>query len=793
MKNFLRQAAALLAGRWQMPLAVCAVLAAAAALRGLKPPPRAVNFDALLADLRALEQGGQFTAATDAAANLLEMQPPLPPAQRAQVHEALADIIYRQELARGAPNRENVKLLLKHQAEARELGRTPPVMERLQAAQAHEWLDQPKEALEAYRELVASDVAADERRRGLQALVRLLEDQTGEAARTERGRHLRALLGDEGISAGYLWWGLRRVLEDTLEQGTVAEAQALLDAYGDRLKSSDLKGYFEHLAAWIALRDGRPDEAEARIYWIEDWLENRGGLDRRLDEYGHLPALNRWLLGQAHLAEQRPQEALHAFENALALHSHGDFGAQATLGQGGALCQLERHEAARRLFEAVAQRLQPALTARRHTARLFADGLLDLFHRCDDRGDFENAVGYLDLAARLTPADEPARRLDLLEKLGQAAARAADGAADAEHGRARRREAGQAFEAAAKLARLDEPRYATLLWSAAEQYDEAGRSADARRALLQFVEGRAGDPRLPRAMLRLGQTFEADGRLEDAGEWYRRVSENFPQLEEAAQAKLLHAGGLIALGRDRYPEAERLLAGLLEDDQLAPEAPAFRDALFALCDLLYDQERYGEAIGRLEDFVALYPQDLERARGRFMLADAYRRSAYALRKQAAASADTVRETSAAEGRRRFLRAAALFDEFLREAERAGGDGETAALYERLSLLYRGDCLFELNEPEPLNEALTIYRQAAVRYENEPTALSAQVQIANIHLRLGKLTEAARALERARWLVRNIPDPAFARAGDGADRAAWDRYLTAVSASHLFRDVLSGAQ
>ena len=114
-----------------------------------------------------------------------------------------------------------------------------------------------------------------------------------------------------------------------------------------------------------------------------------------------------------------------------------------------------------------------------------------------------------------------------------------------------------------------------------------------------------------------------------------------------------------------------------------------------------------------------------------------------------------------------------------------------ALYERLSLFYQADCLFELNAPATLQQALELYRRAAARYEREPAALTAQVQVANIYLRLGRLTEAARAVERARWLLRNIPDGAFAAYPDGAGREHWDRYLTGISSSDLFRRVFAG--
>ena len=108
------------------------------------------------------------------------------------------------------------------------------------------------------------------------------------------------------------------------------------------------------------------------------------------------------------------------------------------------------------------------------------------------------------------------------------------------------------------------------------------------------------------------------------------------------------------------------------------------------------------------------------------------------------------------------------------------------------MLYWGDCLYELNEPPTLGEALAVYRETAARYQGDPTALTAQVQIANIHLRQGRLTEAARAIERAHWLLGSIPDKAFVAYGGYMDRLGWDEYLRAVRTSTLFREVF-GAQ
>jgi tetratricopeptide (TPR) repeat protein len=398
--------------------------------------------------------------------------------------------------------------------------------------------------------------------------------------------------------------------------------------------------------------------------------------------------------------------------------------------------------------------------------------LTRLAQQQEAQGDSDAALRYLVLAADVTPADDEAQ-LELCEHLGRLYQSVENHA-----------QAGRNLERAADLARLDEPHCAALLWSAVDEYDQAGQMADAQRMLHQFVQGRSSHPSMPQALLRLGQTYAAGGDSEEALTWYRRVMAEYPRLEEAARAKVLAASELVSQGPSHYAEAEQALAELLTDGSVAPDAAVYRDALLDLCDLLYHQGRYGEAIGRLHDLVALYDEDqlpptAQQFRERFTLADAYRRSAYALRETPAATA---------ESRERFREAVELYERLLARLDAAPSVDAECQLYARLALFDRADCLFELNDPESLQAALTTYRAAAVRYETQPAALTAQVQIANVCLRLGEVVEAGRAIERARWLLRSIPPESFAPSAThrGSDRAAWEQFLTIVAASDLFQ-------
>jgi tetratricopeptide (TPR) repeat protein len=774
---------ALLAGRWQIPAALAALLICGFVLTQLKPAPRPVDFEAALADLTALREAQRFRDAADAAANLLETTPPLPHEQKARLHDFLSDVVYRQELLRLEPIRANSRLVIEHALAALAHGREPSAELDLRMARAYEWLEEPGHAIRAYRQTLERQATTPQRRAALLALVYLLEGRP--SAEEERRRLIGELLAEEGVSPAYLWGGVRSAMQEAFDRNDTAAAAEVLAQYGEQFRRSDLKGYHDYLHAWLLVSEGRHLEAEPLLNEVDHWLEEGHLPDAELAQSGYLPSLSVALRGRIHLLEYRPQAALELFESVGWMDRTGEGYVLAAVGRAEALAQLERHETARELIRETIQKLGRGTASAAAGYPRIRRTMRGLFDQRLALGDYRNALGYLSLALRVTPTDEKELHLKLRERLAEVGREAAPTFDDPQQQRAAHGEAGAHFEQAAELAAEQLDHSADLLWLGIQEYDLAGQIQDSRRLLHKFIAQRAGDPRIPGAMLRLAQTFDADGRPDDAIRWYDRLINDFPKLEEAARARLLRARLLIRLGGERLAEAERALSALLETDTLGPDARVFRDALFLLGELLYEQSRFAAAIRRLEDFLVLYSDDPERFRARFLLANAYRRSAYELRDRAAEQIPQaqVRE----ESRRRFLHAAELFERLVAEFGAQPEGDLLAPRYERLALLYRGDCLYELKDAQRLAEALAAYRQAAARYQHEPTALAAQVQVANIHLMLGQLAEAARAVENARWLLRGIPDEAFAGELGGRGRDSWEQYLSAVASSHLLRD------
>lgn len=795
MKRFekLRQA---VSGRWQSPMALAAVFAFAVTLYNLIPPSRTLDFDALLADIRVMIERGAYVDAADSCANLLAVNPPISIEQQATLHEMLAEIIYDQQEPLKRRSVENLNKVIEHQAQAEALGLPRSAIAGMRLAKTHEWLRNQAGALDAYRRVAMEGDDAAQNRDAMQAIVRLLEGVNGAAE--ERDYWLDRLLEDDSVRPEYAAWALHTRVSDKLGSGDIEGATTLLNEYGGRVRSSDLRGYYEYLAALTAMAEGRDDQAQASVDWIDQWLKSNTRSENRSERIGHLPTLNEVLRGQLALRAGNKEEALTAFERGLVVmgadqivrESDSGVFVDAAVGRGMTLGLLGRSDEA---LVALLSTLEKSnrFFSNPHAALARVRGALaELFEFSYAGGNYDAALAYLDRAVALFPPPSPAqaqqqlvKQADMLETLGRVSAEAASAGKTADIGR-RRRESGTYYETAATRVVTDETRYANLLWNSAEQYDLAGLRADSRRVLSKFLNGRSFDTRASKALLKLGELSQADGDLPAAMEWYRQVAERYPKLDDAGQARLRAAECATALGGDHLPAAEQMLTGLLTDDTISPDARVYRDALLALADFDYDQERFAEAVSRLEAFLALYPNDEECWRARFQLADAYRRGGLSLR-------DTAKDKTMAdsqEWRDRLRTAAARYDDFLDSLP--SDPQHPSRAYERLALFFRGDCMFELNEPASLQEALATYRQIASRAEGDPDALTAQAQIANIYLRMGRPTEAARAIERARWLLRSISDQSVASAGFGQSRREWDQYLTAIASSPLFRDVLT---
>jgi tetratricopeptide (TPR) repeat protein len=176
----------------------------------------------------------------------------------------------------------------------------------------------------------------------------------------------------------------------------------------------------------------------------------------------------------------------------------------------------------------------------------------------------------------------------------------------------------------------------------------------------------------------------------------------------------------------------------------------------------------------------------------FLMGDSYRKSASLLdvklaiatndgNKDPKAAVDSVEATAAK--RDRLTKAKGLYDrvvDLYRNATAAPSD--TDRLYMKLAHFYRADCLYDLGA---FDDAIRAYDAAAFRYQEDPSALAAYVQIVNSYCALGRVEEAKTANERAKWLLRRMPQESFTDGSFSMPKAYWEQWLKWTSASGMW--------
>jgi tetratricopeptide (TPR) repeat protein len=83
------------------------------------------------------------------------------------------------------------------------------------------------------------------------------------------------------------------------------------------------------------------------------------------------------------------------------------------------------------------------------------------------------------------------------------------------------------------------------------------------------------------------------------------------------------------------------------------------------------------------------------------------------------------------------------------------------------------------------EAIQLYDTAAFRYQDDPSALAAYVQIVNSYCALGRTEDAKTANERAKWLLQRIPSESFKDGTFSMPKEYWEQWLKWTSESGMW--------
>ena len=339
-----------------------------------------------------------------------------------------------------------------------------------------------------------------------------------------------------------------------------------------------------------------------------------------------------------------------------------------------------------------------------------------------------------------------------------------------------------------------------------ELYDSAGDLPRIISALEAFVAERPEDALAPDAMLRLGQAFHTVGLFDKAIDAYRHNQFRYPKSLAASKSGVPLARAYIAKGPDFYRKAEEVLRGVVEDNvQVTPQATEFRESLFELAMLYYRTGRYELAIARAEEISQRYPEEERIGQIYFLTADSYRKSAIALENRIAeaklqanslgaqslpttrpaldvAEATQARADRLGRARDRFGRVISYYHDTVPQRD-------LDKLYQKLAHFYRADCVYDLGE---YAAAIGLYGEAAFRYQDDPSALAAYVQIVNANVALGKIEEAKAANERAKWMLRRMPAEAFAQGSAvGMQKQYWEKWMQWAGDVGMFEGAIGG--
>lgn len=351
------------------------------------------------------------------------------------------------------------------------------------------------------------------------------------------------------------------------------------------------------------------------------------------------------------------------------------------------------------------------------------------------------------LVQQMGPVLDPVEQESLLaetllawgDSLVQASASASSGDENLlREGRARLRESGVSFERLAK-AQYATKEYPEALWKAAGTYARGGSYTSALRVLEIYVREEP-TRRAAEALLRIGEAELALRRTDDAILSLSECAEFYPNDPASYRARLECARAhRIRTENDR---AEELLRENLLGSPLSPSSPEWRESLLELGRLLYETQRYDEAVDRLEEYVLRYPGSADTLSAQYMAAEAYRLSAGSVESPESPTGRQVVQS-------RLVAALGLYAAVQREITISGDTDPVLRSMMRNCYMMQGSVLFDLGR---YKQAIDMYSNVSTVYQNEPIVLETLVEISLCWRRLNETMRARLAIKQAQELL-----------------------------------------
>lgn len=674
------------------------------------------------------------------------------------------------------------------------MGWTPDAKLHLRIAASQEALGHPAEALANYRKAAKLDENIGPRVQ--KKIIELhIEEQEGELATIALEQYLKT----PKLSDSERAWAIGEQSQLLIDKAVpdYQSARALLAAAQQLELDETAQGQILYRLAYAYWKLGDHAEAERHFREARKFLTIRHALD----------ADACYALGRIYQDRGDPATAASFFQIVLISHPGAKAAILSRLERGVCRLMLAEDDAGLNdLTELV--RLITARASRSQFKTPAIEGLRKAATVLTGRGNNLGALEVLAHEQTLLGDDIPpaffARLGAVYERRAEQVEQAVESAKGAERPRliqqARdlRCKAGDASVAYSRgMTMARDGTQADALWRGIDLYDRAGDLQRVISALEVFTAERPDDALTPDALLRLGQSYQAAGLFDKAIATFQRVQFRYPQSLAASKCGVPLARAYIAKGPVFYSKAETSLLALLHPSNklITPKSEEFKTGLFEIGQLYYRTGRYEEAVSRLEEWTKRYPGDDRTGQLIFLMADSYRKSATLLDAnntpttrpaldapsanlgQAQPAAARIGPADASEvvvaRRDRLSKAKDLYERLIEMHRNASPKADMDKLYLKLSHFYRADCVYDLGNYE---EAIKLYDRAAFRYQDDPAALAAYVQIVNAYCALGKMQEAKTANERAKWLLKRMPADAFADGTFAMKKDYWEKWL-----------------
>lgn len=789
-----------LSTRWQIPLLLVSLALLAAGVWRLRPGPKPPSFDQLLGDIRALTRSGLYPEASKYAEDLL-IVPDRTPEQRRRLHAEIAKIIFLFEQNNAVHGPGNCGRIIRNTNLSIVEGESFDAETHRMRAVTFEWLQRPADALAEYRLAIEKGITDvwDVKKRLFE-----IRRSIGGISAAELHAVFDEFLAAADAGQALQFWAAREKVELYGREGAHDVAERFLANSIARFRDSAFAGQLDYLQALAWYHLGRMDDAERLLRSVRD----------RLSWSDPTYVCASWLLGRILQAQESPEFALAFYDDVVEKAVPGPYRTAAILGRAEALVALERFSEAIEAYSMAIQKTMDSPYESVVDLRAIRESATARYRELVAKGQSAEAMSYLRIAARLVPPVDTERQAnyaqwmaDLASSLGKSLSSAAAAQMTPEQRRAANEhyeEAGREYLRLAKLVSLNELRSSQAMWQAAESFDRAGNVRQAAAVLDRFVAERPTSSRVPEALRRLGQMYQAIGDYDQAIARYQENIAHYPGTPAAVASIVPLADCFIE--KNELDKAEQALMRLVAYKageslrSVMPEAREYREALFRLGDLSIRVSKYEDAIARFQEALDRYPSDPRNTRAMFMLAESHRLSAARLHADYLDPKNLpYKDHLQATYIERLKQARRLYDQLIEKlrSQDASSLTELEEAYVKHSHFGRADAVYDLSKVadptdlRPFIESLDLYDRAAWLYQDDPMAMSAYIQMINCYITLGKIDKARMTLQRARWALKGIADEAFARYAPDEDRAYWSAYLDWLEKTPTFTLAMAG--